>query len=155
MTVQFRNIDIDPASPVESWPFEAIATVVDRGTVSDWARLAAAISADPWGPVARQVEELFGYSRPWGVTPLLERAIARARSRADESERAAVSGTVRDLVARSGLSMGAFARRIGTSRTRLSTYRTGSVVPSAALVVRMTNLVERIESADGSLRRGS
>ena len=58
--------------------------------------------------------------------------------------------TVRELVARSGLSMGGFASRVGTSRTRLSTYRTGSVVPSATLVVRMTNLVERIESVDVS-----
>lgn len=150
MAVSFRNVDLDPASPVETWPYEAIATAIERGTLSDWARLATAIGADPWGPVARQVEELFGYSRPWGVTPLLERAIARARTRADETERASVAATVRDLVARSGLSMGEFAIRIGTSRTRLSTYRSGSVTPSAALVVRMTNLVERLESTDRS-----
>lgn len=148
MAVQFRNVAVDPFSPVESWPFEAIATVIERGTISDWARLVTAITAEPWGQVARQVEELFGYSRPWGVTPLLERAIARARAQADGIERASVAETVRDLVARSGLSMGEFASRVGTSRPRLSTYRTGSVVPSAALVVRMANLVERIESAD-------
>ena len=70
MAVKFRNLDIDPSSPVQSWPFEAIATSVERGTVSDWARLAAAITADPWGSVARQVEELLRYSRPWGVTPV-------------------------------------------------------------------------------------
>lgn len=148
MAVQFRNLDTDPASPVESWPFEAIATAVERGTVSDWARLATAIAAEPWGQVARQVEELFGYSRPWGVTPLLERTISRGRTQADELERASVAVAVRDLVARSGLSMGEFATRIGTSRTRLSTYRTGSVVPSAALMVRMTKLVERIETRE-------
>ncbi len=127
-TQQFRSVDIAPTSSIEDWPFEAIATKIED-TVSDWARLAAAIRADPWGPVARQVEELFGYSWPWGVTPPLERAITRARARADEIEQASVSGTVRDLVARSGLSMGEFASRVGTSRPRLSTHRAGSMVP--------------------------
>ena len=44
---------------------------------------------------------------------------------------------VRNLVGRSGLSKQDFAERIGTSRSRLSTYMSGKVVPSAALMVRM------------------
>lgn len=145
--VRFRNVDVDPSSSVQSWPYEAIVSAIERGTVSDWAMLATAVRADPWGPVARQIEELFDYSRPWGVAPLLERAIAAARADSERSERAAVAARVGDLVARSGLSMGEFASRIGTSRTRLSTYRSGSVVPSAALLVRMANLVETVNSS--------
>lgn len=37
-----------------------------------------------------------------------------------------------------------FARRIGTSRPRPSTYLSGTVTPSAALLARMHNLVGRI-----------
>ena len=39
------------------------------------------------------------------------------------------------------MSKSTFARRIGTSGSRLSTYLNGSVVPSAALMVRMRRVV--------------
>ncbi len=149
MTLAFRNLDADSGDPVESWPYEGLAAAIERGTVGDWARIVRAFDVDPWGPVARQVEDYLAYSRPWGVAPLLDRAIARARSRAEAHEREAVSRGIRDLVRRAGLPLDDFARRIGTSRSRLSTYRTGSVTPSAALVVRMRDLVERLESAGG------
>jgi hypothetical protein len=55
------------------------------------------------------------------------------RANAEDAERVAVADQVRDLVAASGLSMAEFASRIGTSRSRLSTYRSGWVAPSAAL----------------------
>ena len=63
--------------------------------------------------------------------------MARARKLAIESERADVASEVKALVARSGMSNQDFAERIGTSRSRLSTYMSGKVVPSAALMVRM------------------
>ena len=63
--------------------------------------------------------------------------MARARELAVDSEQADVASEVRDLVGRSGLSKQDFAERIGTSRSRLSTYMSGKVVPSAALMVRM------------------
>jgi transcriptional regulator with XRE-family HTH domain len=56
---------------------------------------------------------------------------------AADSERAEVATEVRNLVSASGLSRQDFAARLGTSRSRLSTYMSGKVVPSAALVVRM------------------
>jgi DNA-binding transcriptional regulator YiaG len=103
----------------------------------DWRRLAAAIRADPWGPVAHQVLEAVHLSHPYGTTELLEGVVARARKLAADSERADVASEVRALVARSGRSRQDFAERIGTSRSRLSTYMSGQVVPSAALMVRM------------------
>jgi len=48
-----------------------------------------------------------------------------------------VAAEVRRLVSDSALSRQDFADRIGTSRSRLSTYMSGKVVPSAALMVRM------------------
>ncbi|WP_347354514.1 helix-turn-helix transcriptional regulator [Intrasporangium sp.] len=144
MTVAFRNVDVDPAAPVESWPYEAIVTVIERGTIGDWLRLTRAIDADPWGPVARQVEDYLSYESPYGVGPLLVRAVARARGEAERAERAAVAAEVADLVARSGLSMTELASRVGTSRTRLSTYRSGRVVPSATMLRRLRTLVDRL-----------
>lgn len=135
--LKFRNIEASPGDPVETWPFEGILAAVERGTLPDWRRLASAIGADPWGPVAQQVIEALSLSRPYGTAELLEGIIARAREDAADSERREVATEVRKLVDDSGLSRQEFAQRIGTSRSRLSTYISGQVVPSAALMVRM------------------
>jgi DNA-binding transcriptional regulator YiaG len=135
--LKFRNIEASPDDPVETWPFEGILAAVERGTLPDWRRLATAIQADPWGPVAHQVLEAVRLSRPYGTTELLESVVARARKLAAKSERADVASEVQTLVAGSGMSKQDFADRIGTSRSRLSTYMSGKVVPSATLMVRM------------------
>jgi len=135
--LKFRNIDASPDDPVETWPFEGILAAVERGTLPDWRRLAVAIRADPWGLVAQQVLEAVRLSHPYGTAELLEGVVARARELAIDSERQEVASEVRDLVARAGLSQQDFAERIGTSRSRLSTYMSGKVVPSATLIVRM------------------
>lgn len=144
MTVAFRNVDVDAGSAVADWPFEALVTAIERGTLDDWVRITTAIDADPWGPVARQVEDYLAYEAPYGVGPLLARAIARSRREAEERDRADVAAEVGELVAASGLSMGELASRLGTSRTRLSTYRSGRVVPSAALMSRLRRTVARL-----------
>ena len=95
------------------------------------------IQAEPWGPVARRVEQVLAYSRPYGVAMAMERVIARSRDAADASERQTVAAEVDALVRASGLSRAEFASRIGTSPSRLSTYATGKVTPSAALLARM------------------
>lgn len=114
---------------------------IERGLVADWAVLTREIRSDPWGPVARRVQEYLSYERPHGVAPLFERAIAAARRGAEAAERAEVAREVDDLVRRSGLTSRELAERIGTSASRLSTYRSGQVTPSAALLVRMRRLV--------------
>lgn len=144
MSVAFRNVDVDPDSPVDTWPYEAIVTVIERGTITDWAVLTRAIDDDPWGPVARQVEEYLSYEDPYGVGPLLARAVERARRQAEESERREVAQQVSALIARSGLTTAELASRVGTSRSRLSTYRTGRVVPSATMLCRIERVVERV-----------
>lgn len=151
MTVAFRNVDVTADSDVADWPFEALVTAIERGTLQDWVRITAAIDSDPWGPVARQVEDYLGYEAPYGVGPLLSRAIVRSRREADEQDRADVAAEVGELVAASGLSMAELASRLGTSRTRLSTYRSGRVVPSAAMMRRLRRTVARLnEGPPGS-----
>ena len=133
----FRNVDASPDDPVSEWPLEGIQTALERGSLRHWRRLAQAIQAEPWGPVARRVEEVLAYSRPYGVAKTMERVIARGRDAAESSERQAVAAEVGALIRASGLTRAEFASRIGTSASRLSTYATGKVTPSAALLVRM------------------
>ena len=142
-TLAFRNVAVSPDDPVSEWPQEAIQTALERGSISHWRRLARAIQTEPWGPVARRVEEVLTYSRPYGVALAMERVIARARHATETSERQTVAAEVDALVRESGLSRTEFASRIGTSSSRLSTYATGKVMPSAALLLRMRKVAQR------------
>jgi hypothetical protein len=91
MPLAFRNLTITPDAPISEWPTEAVQTALERGDLADWHRIVVAIQADPWGRAARQVEEVLSHSRPYGVAEAMETALARARLRAEESERAAVT----------------------------------------------------------------
>jgi DNA-binding transcriptional regulator YiaG len=139
----FRNVDVSTADPVVEWPSEAVQTALERGGLEEWRSLAASIQADPWGPVARRVEEALSHSRPYGIAAAFERAIEQVREVAEAKERMAVAAEIGGLVAASGLSQAAFASRLGTSASRLSTYVSGKVTPSAALLLRMRRIAER------------
>lgn len=142
MSLAFRNVDADPDDPVRTWPFEAIVTAIERGTVRDWARISAVLRGDPWGDVARAVEDYLGYADHSGATELFRRAIDRARAERDAADRARVAARVRTLVADSPLTAAGFAARAGTSASRLSTYVTGKVVPSATMMLRLERVAE-------------
>jgi DNA-binding transcriptional regulator YiaG len=148
-SLAFRNVDVSPEDPVSAWPLEAVQTALERGGLEHWRRLADAIRAEPWGPVARRVEEVLTYSRPYGVALALERTIARVRAAEEASEREAVAAEVGGLVQVSGLSRAQFASLIGTSASRLSTYVTGKVTPSAALLERMRRAAATSHRAAG------
>ncbi len=136
MTVAFRNVSSRPTDPVENWSTEAVQAALERGDLAEWRLLVEAVGASPWGRTARQIEEVLGHSRRYGTAELLERAIEAARARTEAEERAAVAAELRELVRRSGLLQAEFARRLGTSATRMSSYVNGAVVPSATLMVR-------------------
>jgi DNA-binding transcriptional regulator YiaG len=142
MPLAFRNLAITPDAPVSQWPTEAVQAALERGDLADWHRIVAAIQADPWGKTARELEEVLSHSRPYGVSEAMETVLSRARQRAEANERAAVAAEIRDAVGRSGLSQAEFASRIGTSASRLSTYASGKVTPSATLMLRIRRAAE-------------
>lgn len=137
MPLAFRNIDADPSDPVSTWPYEGLVTAMERGSIRDWRRLAAELRGRPWGRTARHLEAYLSYAEPSGATALLGRSLERAREDRQQRERSEVARRVDGLIIRSGHSAADFAAEIGTSPSRLSTYRTGAVVPSATLLVRM------------------
>jgi DNA-binding transcriptional regulator YiaG len=143
MALAFRNLTITPQAPVSQWPTEAVQAALERGDLADWHRIAAEIRASPWGATARQVEEVFSYAHPYGVTEAMQTVLSRARERAEANERAAVAAAIREAVERSGLSQAEFASRIGTSPSRLSTYVSGKVTPSATLMVRISHVAHQ------------
>lgn len=154
MPLAFRNLTITPDAPVSEWPTEAVQAALERGDLADWHRIVAAVQADPWGRTARQLEEVLSHSRPYGITEAMQTVLSRVRRRAEESERAAVAAEIREAVERSGLSQAEFASRIGTSASRLSTYASGKVTPSATLMLRIRRVAER-RSCDEQQPHGS
>lgn len=143
MTLKFRNLDVSPGSPVREWPTEAVLTALERGSLHDWRRILRVIEEDPWGEVARKAQQALGVSRRYGVAGLMERAIERSRARAASEERREIAGQVREQLQASGLTQVEFAARIGTSASRFSTYLSGKVTPSAALLLRMQRVSRR------------
>ena len=137
MAVNFRNVDASPDDDVTTWPYEALVTVIERGLVPDWQPVFAEIRRNPWGPVARRVAQIAASTDDHAVGQLFSLALARARTQAEADERAEVAQRVRSAIAASGLSAAAFATQVGTSASRLSTYATGKVTPSAAMLVRI------------------
>lgn len=140
MTAPFRNVEVPSDAPASAWPYEAIVATLERGLIQDWAVLSREIRRDPWGVVAQQVADYLADQEPTGVGPLLARVIQRSREEAAEADKAEVAREIDELVRGSGLTSAAFAARIGTSSSRLSTYRRGTVTPSAAVLLRMRRL---------------
>ncbi|NHA01308.1 helix-turn-helix transcriptional regulator [Nocardioides sp. W3-2-3] len=62
---------------------------------------------------------------------------------AEEDERRAVADHIRTTIAATGLTQRQFATLVGTSPSRLSTYVTGSVTPSAAMLLRINRMAKR------------
>lgn len=137
MPLAFRNVDASPDDNVRTWPYEALVTAIDRGLVPDWQPIFAEIQRSPWGTVARRVERYLQYREPDGVSTLFALAVDHARTDREARDKEEVAARVRAAVDTSGLSKAQFAELVGTSASRLSTYVSGKVTPSAAMLVRI------------------
>jgi hypothetical protein len=150
MSVNFRNVDADPSDPVETWPYEAMVAAIERGTVRDWAKITAAVRRDPWGAISRALEDYVSYAEPSGVTELLGRVVRQARVEAKRRrEKVAARPPAHSRVR---LTAAKFASRAGTSASRLSTYASGKVVPSATMMFRLERAAHQSGAASDSDR---
>jgi DNA-binding transcriptional regulator YiaG len=138
MTMRFRNLDFDPAAPMNRWPAEAIETVIDRGSLSDWRRLARAIRRDPWGPAARTAEVVAAWGEHYGVDALMIGVIRRARESVTLEGRAEYAAQIRAWRTQTGMTLRQFARAAGTSASRLSDYENAKVAPTTDVLGRLS-----------------
>jgi DNA-binding transcriptional regulator YiaG len=136
-TLQFRNLDFDPTIPVDRWPAEAIETIMDRGSLSDWRGLAEAIRRDPWGPAARTAESIAGWGEHYGVDALMSSVIRGAREQVVFAGRAEYAAQIRSWRAQTGMTLRQFARSAGTSASRLSDYENAQVAPTTDVLGRL------------------
>jgi DNA-binding transcriptional regulator YiaG len=140
MTVQFRNLDFDPSAPIDLWPAEAIETVIDRGSLSDWRHLANEIRRNPWGPAARTTETVVAWGEHYGVDALMANVIRKAREEVAMQGRAEYAERIRSWRAQTGMTLRQFAREAGTSASRLSDYENAKVAPTTDVLGRLEHV---------------
>jgi hypothetical protein len=142
MTVRFRNLDFDSSLPMDEWPAEAIETVIDRGSLSDWRRLAHTIRRNPWGPAARIAEIVTGWGEHYGVDALIGGVISRARGDLTHRGRAEYAAQIRAWRTRAGMTLSQFSRAAGTSASRLSDYENAKVAPTTDVLGRLRHVAD-------------
>jgi DNA-binding transcriptional regulator YiaG len=142
MTMQFRNLSFDATQPLDCWPAEAIETVIDRGSLSDWRELAQAIRRSPWGPAARTTEIVVGWGEHYGVDALMTGVIRQAREDIVREGRAEYAARIRTWRTQSGMTLRQFARAAGTSASRLSAYENAKVAPTTDVLARLSHAAE-------------
>jgi DNA-binding transcriptional regulator YiaG len=138
MTTRFRNVDFDRSEPLDSWPAEAIETIIDRGALSDWRRLADAIRRNPWGTAARTAETVVGWGEHYGIDALISKVIRHARAELTQRGRTIYAEQIRAWRAQTQMTLRQFARVAGTSASRLSDYEHAKVAPTTDVLGRLS-----------------
>lgn len=136
MPLRFRNIDASPEDPVEMWGFEGMLAAIDRGYARDWRKLVAAVVANP--DLHEALAEALAAAESRATASLVEAMLAHAtRTPAEEA-----LDRLRDAFRGTRMTQAEVAARIGTSRTRLSTYLSGRVAPAMGVLVAVERLSE-------------
>lgn len=128
---------------------EELADIAAHGTVTEWRHHLSMVAAGPWSPYSYRLVELAKESGNVTATRHLIDLIDLCRERHKARERALIAQEVNRLLALSGLTQREFAQWIGTSPSRMSTYVSGSVTPSAALLLRMRRTVAALQREAG------
>lgn len=142
MSLTFRNVEFDASAPIDDWPAEAIETLIDRGMLSDWRRLAEAIRRNPWGPAARTAENIASWGEHYGVDALVSGVIRGARDQVSRQGRAGYAAEIRAWRAETGLTLRSFAEQAGRSASRLSDYEKAKVAPTTDVLARLRHVAD-------------
>ncbi|MCL1898412.1 MAG: helix-turn-helix domain-containing protein [Micrococcales bacterium] len=136
MAVKFRNLTGNSDWPVGKWGVEGLLAVIERGAIDDWRIITCAVRRDPNGQISADLEEALDLAEGRGGASLVARALADSKV----GPGATVARRMRHDVRRTGLSLRQFAALLGTSHSRLSTYLSGQVTPSAAIAVKSARI---------------
>ncbi|TNM37394.1 helix-turn-helix domain-containing protein [Nocardioides albidus] len=125
----------EPATPLAS--VRELIEVATHGTVDEWRSHLSAVAASPWGADGDHLLRLARRSESPALHVAMEEVVTLCRELRRLHERTQVARHIRQCVARSGVSQREFATWVGTSPSRLSTYASGRVVPSATMLLRI------------------
>lgn len=135
------------AGEIREWTADDIAAAIDTGGLDDWRSILTTIGDDPWCPIAQHLHKAIPDAADKGAATALREALQSVRKRVEAEEHQDVAERVTGYIASTGLTQRAFAARIGTSPSRLSTYANGSVTPSAAMMLRIAKVSAHLTAA--------
>lgn len=136
--VAFRNINVVESDPVEQWGFEGLLAAIDRGGLAQWRRIIRALEADPYGELAEEVEQAIAIAEDSGAAFIVAKGLERARL----SDKERFGRKFRALLAEAELTQSQASEFLGTSRTRVNSYCSGAVTPSAVVVDKVRDKVQ-------------
>ena len=142
-----EGVDPDLRLPVIRSEAELVG-LVDSGSVLEWRHHLAMIAASPWSPYPRHLVALAGRADRPEVAGIIDRFTAACREDNKEREREQVAEEVRKHISQSGVTQRQFAHWVGTSPSRLSTYVSGTVTPSASMMLRMARTSRLLQERD-------
>lgn len=138
-----RHLEVPEGTPVEELGPASLDDLLDRGDLSDWAPLARAVAADPYGPVADSVLRLCGAHPMYGTSELWRAWIEHLRSRPAS---APVNTLDLSALRRSrGLSQAQLAQRLGIAQSDVSKLERRADV-------RLSTLRSAVQAMGGTLR---
>jgi DNA-binding transcriptional regulator YiaG len=143
MTVGDRAPEPPPINDLDD-----LLTVFRDGDVLTWRALAGATRAEPWSGAIDKHMAMLDPEAQAAELRSLQAVSAMIRRIVEDDERAAIASHIRNAIAETGLTQREFAALVGTSSSRLSTYATGAVTPSAAMLLRINRAARRARRGD-------
>lgn len=148
----FADVALDAAAPTDLTSVRsALVALSHGGSVVEGREALGMLATEPWGPLADELTDQAAAADRDAIATLL----AWCREWRADQDRRVVGRQIQRLIALSGVTQRQFAARIGTSPSRLSSYVTGAVTPSATLLLRMQRSARafQIELAAASAAR--
>jgi len=118
-----RNLDYSSGTAVEELGPAALDDLLERGTLDDWAPLAAALKAEPHGPLADTVLRVIAANPKYGTSQLWRNWIGRLRKQSKQAAPGSKrqTGIGLDAIRRAqGLTQKEVAARLGISQSDVS-----------------------------------
>ncbi|WP_436699585.1 helix-turn-helix domain-containing protein [Nocardioides sp. BYT-33-1] len=145
--IRLLSVGSAAAEPPVILTLEDLLTVFRTGGALEWRALVAANRAAPWSGSAEDHLALLDPAVHVAETRSLRAVSQTVRRWAEDDERSAIAAHIRNAIAETGLTQREFAALVGTSSSRLSTYATGTVTPSAAMMLRINRLARRLRGS--------
>jgi len=120
--MQHRHLSYDSETPAEHLPSAALVDILERGDLDDWRPIAAAVAADPFGPLAEKLIHLVTAYPLYGTSSLWRAWIDRCRARHEGMLRGRPPSDLAALRKKKGLTQTELAERIGMSQSDLSKF---------------------------------
>ncbi|CAN5791029.1 MAG: helix-turn-helix domain-containing protein [Euzebyaceae bacterium] len=116
MTANLRHLDYGPDACVPDVGAAGLQAILDSRDVTAWRPILRHVRDDPWGPVARRVEQVVEHLESYGTAAALRAWVARCRAglpadaRTLAEQRDAEGRSQRQVAAAMGISQAQVAR---------------------------------------------